>query len=106
MIRNVAGRKYVGHVGAAAIIDKHAVVDRDTGVLEQLDRGLDAYGHDRELTFDFPAALRHRALELSIALEANDLVMRDQVHALLAMDSGHQLTNLRTQDGLQRNIPR
>src|SRR4029077_5432571 len=95
------GGEYVWQVGSARFIGQHAVVDRDIAAVQEFDIRLDAHGGDDKIAFDGAARPGYCALNLRLPLESQYRVVGQQLHAVSAMDAGHDRSHLRTEHRIE-----
>src|ERR1700719_4291028 len=104
MVGHGARGIYVWHVCPTEGIDEDAVVSFHPGALKQLDVGLDANRHDRNVALDMAAAPGYCTFDPSRAGKADDLVFSHQLHARVPVNAGQDRPDLRSQDRIEWRI--
>ena len=106
VVGDVAGRKYSGNVGSAHGIDQQAVVNGNSGALEDLHRRSDADGHDRKVAFQLAAIPGERAFDPIRTFKSDNLIAGHELDAGVPMDAGHELAYFWAENRLKWSRPR
>src|SRR5215475_8783108 len=98
--RNVSGRIDSGYARLQIVTNHNAAINGKTGFLRKLETGANPNAGDDEISVERAATLQ---LD-SLAVDCTCRVLELKDHAVLLVESTHEIPHLRTQDALHRAL--